>query len=129
MLSARCGNTKKGETKQSRFYLLLFILPKWHHVCQPSMHWFNMRQESLSDQVSLYVRGCCLLAEKSADSGPQKLQLTNPLKERLRSFSAPQDTVDLPACQGLFSTQISCPPARRADTLAPDVCSSLQSCL
>lgn len=46
-----------------------------------------------------------------------------------RLFVAPQDTAALPACQGLFSTQISCPPARRADILAPAACPTFQRSL
>lgn len=46
-----------------------------------------------------------------------------------RLFVAPQDTAALPACQGLFSTQISCPPARRADILALATCYTFQRSL
>lgn len=46
-----------------------------------------------------------------------------------RLFVAPQDTAALPACQGLFSTQISCPPAKRADILALTACPTFQRSL
>lgn len=44
-------------------------------------------------------------------------------------FVAPQDSAAVNACQGLFSTQISCPPARRADILAPAACFIFQRSL
>lgn len=82
--------------------------------------------------MPLGVKGCFFHAEKSADPVPWKLQLTHLLKGRLCSweaFVAPQDTATLPFCQGLFSTQISCPPARRADILALAACSTFQRSL
>lgn len=87
-------------------------------------------RESLFEQVSLVIKGCCFPAKKSADSVPWKLQLTHFLKGEDyapgRLFVAPQDTAALPSCQGQFSMPISCPPARGADILALVYCSTFQ---
>ena len=79
------------------------------------------------------VRGGCFPAEKSADFVPWNPRLTHLLKGEIRLLGGfllhLKSLLPYPVCQGLFSTQISCPPAGRADILAPAACSTFQRSL